>query len=316
MQLFRLRRALAGLLALTLLSPFAPVGAQDDVAARIGTDQDVLRRPDEEVAGRQIPFRITDPELGEIDLVSRAPRPKTFTFSTDQNLLYTTNAFLAPDPERDTFFWNGRLAGSYVPYSTVNFTPRINFEQNFFRYDEFGVLDFDSQSLQFDMKYDFRRDDSWYANLSYTGARLYSPDDNVGEFYRYGLLAASVTNVRQLGGMPLYLSSSLGSNWRHGDPSDFDRATVYLNFILLYKPMETLQFAAFARPEMQFYLRDPNDDSRRDFNFNAGIGATWTPIEYFSMGVAGSFTGNASSAARQDYKVFLPGVVASGHVSF
>lgn len=309
------RRALTLVVTLGLfVSP--ALRAQDPTGAQIGTQQDVLRRGEEGTVGQRIPFRISDPELGEIELVSRVPKPKTFTFSTDQNLLYTTNAFLAPTIERDTFFWNGRLLGSVVPYSTVNFTPRITFEQNFFRYDEFRELDFDSQSLQFDMKYDFRRDDSWFANLSYTGARLCAPDGDVGEFYKYGLVNASVTHVRQLGQRPLHFAGTLGTNWRHGDPGDFDRATAYLNFVLLYSPIDTVQFAAFARPEMQFYLRDPNSDSRNDFNFNTGVSATWTPIEYFSMGVAASFIGNYSSVGRQDYDVFLPSIVLTGRASF
>ncbi|HMJ07165.1 MAG TPA: hypothetical protein VK474_12975, partial [Chthoniobacterales bacterium] len=192
--------------------------AQDDAAARIGTQQDVVRRGEETAEGERIPFRLSDPELGEIDLVSRAPKPKTFTVSTDQTLLYTSNAFLAPDGEQDDFFWNGRLVGSYVPYATRNFTPRITFEQNFFRYGDFSRLDFDAQSLQFDMKYDFRPDDSFFANLSYTGARLYSPHGSVDEFYRYGLVNLSATRIWSLGGLPLQIAGTLGANWRHGDP--------------------------------------------------------------------------------------------------
>jgi hypothetical protein len=167
------------------------------------------------------------------------------------------------------------------------------------------------------MKYDFKRDDSCFANLSYTGARLYSSeDDGEGEFYKYGLLNASLTHVRPLGPRPLYLIGTLGSNWRHGDPSDFDRVTAYLNLVLLYSPMETLQFSAFVRPDIQFYLHDPESSSRNDFNFSTGATATWTPVEYVSLGATVSFTGNYSSVSAEDYDVFLPGVILSGRVSF
>lgn len=311
----RISRALPLLFALSLLDS-GTLRAQDDAAARIGTQQDVVRRGDEGALEQRIPFRLSDPELGEIDLVSRTPRPKTFTFSTDQNFFYTTNAFLTPDGEQTSVFWNGRLAASLVPYSTVNFTPRVTFEQNFFRYDDFSRLDFDSQSLQFDMKYDFTRDDSSFANLSYTGARLYSPKDDVGEFYLYGLLNASFTHTRPLGHWPLNFAATIGSNWRHGDPADFDRVTGYLNFVLFYSPAQTVQLAAFVRPEIQGYLHDPDSSSRRDFNFSAGVSATWTPIEYLSFGATASFTGNYSSSDPKDYEVFLPSIVLAARASF
>ena len=302
-------------LALALFLP-AAAWAQDPTGAQIGTQQDIVRRGEQSTQGQRIPFRLTDPELGEIDLVSRAPRPKTFTFWTDQSLFYSTNAFLVPNGEQDDVFWNGRLVGSWVPYATRNFTPRLTFEQNFFRYSDFSRLDFDSQSLQFDMKYDFARDDSTFANLSYTGARLYSPRGSTGEFYRYGLVNASATHIWSLQGLPIQIGGTLGATWRHGDPSDFDRATAYLTLVLLYSPTDTLQCAVFVRPEGQSYIHDPVSNSRRDFNFSSGASATWTPINYFSLGVTATFTGNYSSVGAEDYDVFLPSVVATGRFSF
>ena len=290
--------------------------AQDTAGARIDTQQDVVRRGDEGAVEQRIQFRLTDPELGEIDLVSRVPKPKTFSFWTDQNLFYTSNAFLVPNRAEDTIFWNGHLAGSVVPYSTVNFTPRITFDQNFFRYDEFSILDFDSSSLQFDMKYDFKRDDSCFVNLSYTGAMLYSPQDDIGEFYTYGLVNGSFTHSRPLGQWPLNFWGTIGSTWRHGDPSDFDRVTAYLNLGLYYFPMATVQLSAFVRPELQCYLHEPISSSRRDFNFSTGLSASWIPNDYVSLGATVSFTGNYSSVDLRDYDVFLPSIFVAARVAF
>src|SRR4051812_39599559 len=290
--------------------------AQDNIGARIGTQSDIVRQNEQTNVEERVQFRLSDPEVGEIDVVSRTPKPKMFTFSTDQNFFYTTNAFLDSSMERDDFFWSGRLVGSFVPYSTVNFTPRIIFEQSFFRYDRFSTLDFDSQILTLDVKYDFTRDDSWFMDVSYGGSRQYSWDDDVGEFYRYGLLNAAVTHVRHLGQTPIEFRGTLGSNWRHGDPSEFDRVTGYLNVGLLYSPIDTIHLGAYLHPEIQFYLNDPNDSSRTDFNVSAGVGATWTPTDYISFGVSASFTGNYSTADNEDYKVFLPSIVAAGGFSF
>ncbi len=320
-----IRRGLRLLCGACLLAGATAGRAQDDVAARIGTQQDVIRRGETGTVEQAIPFRLTDPELGEIDIVSRQPRPKMFTFWTDQSFLYTSNAFLVPNGEQHDFFWNGRFDASFVPYATRNFTPRLTFEQNFFRYDEFSTLNFDSSSLQFDMKYDLNRDDTWFVNLSYLGAILYSDEPNtgplstgedVGEFYKYGLLNASITHVRPLGTLPLRAAFTGGTNWRHGDPSDFDRISLFAAAVVFYAPIETIQFTAYIRPELQFYLHDPNSSSRTDFNLSGGVSAGWTPVEYLSIGATAGFTTNFSSTDPNDYNVFLPSVVLAARVAF
>lgn len=294
-----------------------PVGAHaQEGAAQINTQQDVARRAPETDNDRAEAPSVSDPDLGEIALVRRTPRPDMFTFSTSQDFHYTSNAFLAPSNELGTLFWNGRFDASYVPYATRDFTPRLTFEQNFFRYQRFSQLDFDSQSLQLDVKYDLTRDDSWFVNVSYAVARLYTPRGDIGEFYRYGLATASITNVRQLGGSPIYFAGSVGSQWRHGDPSQFDRITAYANAALFYSPLEHFQLSAFVRPEGQFYTNDPVDSSRTDFNFSVGASAVLTPVDYISLGATFSFVGNYSSSSRADYEVISPTLVLGARIAF
>ena len=170
--------------------------------------------------------------------------------------------------------------------------------------------------MQLDLKYDLTRDDSWFVNVSYAVARLTAPHGDIGEFYRYGLANASITNVRQLGGSPVYFAGSFGSQFRHGDPSAFDRVTAYANAAFFYSPIEHLQLTAFVRPEGQFYTNDPIDSSRTDLNFSVGASAVLTPVEYVSLGVTASFVGNYSSSSRADYEVVSPSLFIGGRISF
>ncbi len=232
------------------VSLILPLAAQDDQSAQIDTQQDLINRQDNQALEQQIPYRIVDPELGEIDLVARAPRPKMFTFSTAQTFNYTSNAFLTQSGERDAFFWNGRLNASFVPYATRDFTPRLTFEQDFFRYTRFSRLDFDSQILQLDLKYDLNKSDTWFIDGSYAVSRLYSPRGSAGEFYRYGLANLSLNHYRPLGSLPIYLLCSAGAYARNGEPSTFDRIAPYLSVAALYQPIEHLQVSAFLRPEV------------------------------------------------------------------
>ena len=225
MMSFTLTRNRLVVLALCVsFSAVADALAQD---VRIETQQQARARNQNTLDQQVAPEDASDSELGEINLVSRAPRPKMFTFSTLQTLNYSSNAFLVRDDTKGDFFWNGGLGASFVPYATRNFTPRLTFSEDLFRYDDFSELDFDAQTLQLDLKYDLNRDDTWYVNGSFALARLSSPD--AGEFYRYGLLSESITHLVQLRTAPVIIGVSGGVYWRLGDPSPSDRVGAYLN---------------------------------------------------------------------------------------
>jgi hypothetical protein len=290
--------------------------AQSDQSAQINTQQDVVNRQGLQGVGQPVPFRITVSDLGEIDVVSRVPRPAMFTFGTLQSFNYTTNAFLTQSNERDAFFWNGRLFASFVPYSTRDFTPRLTFTQDFFRYTRFSTLDFDSQTLQLDLKFDLNKSDTWFVGASYLVSRLYSPRGSAGEFYRYGLANVNINYDQPLGDLPLYAFWSAGFYSRQGDPSSFDRIAPYINSSLVYRPINSLQISGFIHPELQFYTNDPHDSSRKDFNLSIGSAVSWTPSDYFALGASVTFVGNYSDEGGASYNVFSPSVAVGGRVSF
>ena len=137
-------------------------------------------------------------------------------------------------------------------------------------------------------------------------ARLYAPDDAVGEFYRYGFLNASITHFRQLGKGPFYLNATGGGYWRHGEPSLSDRVAGYVNVSAIYNIFEKLQLWGFIRPEVQHYTHDLSSSSRNDFNLTVGTSLVWTPKEYLSLGATASYVGNYSSVGERKYNVVTP----------
>lgn len=296
-----------------VLAGLSPAFAQD---VRVETQQQARVRAELTQEEEGTTEQVTDPELGDINLVSRAPRPKMFTFSTLQTLNYASNAFLTRDNVESDFFWNGGVGASFVPYATRDFTPRLTFGQSWFRYDEFPILDFDSQTLALDLKYDLDRNDTWYVNGSYAVARLYSPDDLVGEFYRYGFLNASITRFSQVGSGPFYLSMTGGAYWRHGDPSSSDRVSGYLNVAAIYNICETVQLWGFTRPEIQHYTHDLSRTSRNDLNVTVGASLIWNPKEYLSIGATASYVGNFSDVGVRRYDLVTPTVFIGAQWAF
>ena len=270
---------------LTVLSLFlaavSPGLAQD---VRVETQQQARTRA-QTLEQEEAPEQVSDPELGDINLVSRAPRPKMFTFFTSQSLNYTSNAFLVEDGEQSDHFWQGGVGASFIPYATRNFTPRLRFDQNWFRYHDFGVLDFDSQTLTLDLKYDLNRDDTWFVTGLYALSRLSAPRGSTGEFYRSGFLNPSITHRIQLQTVPIFFEMSGGAYWRHGDPSSSDRVAGYVYGSAIYSISEKIQLSGYIRPEFQHYTHDPSSSSREDFNLTVGAALVQT---IFDGGAKGS----------------------------
>jgi hypothetical protein len=284
--------------------------AQD---VRVETQQQARERDQNALRQQDTSEAVADPDLGDIDLVSRQPRPKMFTFSTLQTFNYTSNAFLVRNGVEDDLFWNGRVGASFVPYATRNFTPRLSFAQDWFRYSDFSVLDFNAQTLQLDLKYDLNRDDTWYVIGSYALSRLDAP--GTGEFYRYGFLNGSVTHQIALQTAPVNLWLTGGAYWRHGDPSSSDRTSAYFNASATYNICETVQLSGFTRPEIQHYTHDPAG-SRDDFNVTVGATLSWTPNQYVAIAATASYIGNFSTVGERRYDVVTPSLVLGAQIAF
>jgi hypothetical protein len=302
------------LVVAAVLTIALPLRAQEE-AARVET-QDIYNRQLSPLARQPATTPISDTELGEIDLVLRQPRPKMFTFSTNQSYNFTDNAFLVRGDKDQAWFWNGRADVSFVPYATRDFTPRLTFEQNWFRYDHLSKLNFDSQSFLLDLKYDLTPDDRWFVEGSYAWSRLYSQFDTTGEFYTFGLLNLDATHVISLPQLPIYIALTAGSYWRQGDPSRFDRLGPYIGAFGVYTLSREWQLSAFLRPEFQIYLNDPDKGGRKDFNLTVGSTLSWTPVQYVTVGATASYIGNFSNAGPRGYNVITPAVILAASIAF
>jgi hypothetical protein len=312
MMSFTFRRNRLVVLALCVfLSAVTHALAQD---VRVETQQQARERNQNTLDQQESPEEVIDPELGDINLVSRVPRPKMFTFSSFQTLNYSSNAFLVRDGAESDFFWNGRVGASFVPYATRNFTPRLTFNQDWFRYNRFSELDFNAQTLQLDLKYDLNRDDTWYVNGSYALARLSSP--SAGEFYRYGYLDGSITHLVQLRTAPINFGVSGGAYWRHGDPSSSDRVSGYLNVSAIYNLCATVQLSGFTRPELQHYTHDASGSSREDLNLTVGTTLSWTPNQYVTVAATASYIGNFSTVSERRYDLVTPSLILAAQFAF
>src|SRR5947207_14555019 len=90
-----------------VLSFLVLTAASEAQDVRIETQQQARTRERNALAKQDQTESVIDPELGDISVVSRQPRPTMFTFSTGQSLNYSSNAFFVGDGGRIDFVCNG-----------------------------------------------------------------------------------------------------------------------------------------------------------------------------------------------------------------
>ncbi len=267
-------------------------------------------------AGTLATGRFAHPGVGQIGLVRRHPVPETLTVYTRQAVSYTSNAFLAPAGERGDQYWSGSFGLTYIPYSVRDFTPSLTLEKQYFRYDEFSQLDFESFEFRAAVKYDFNKEDTLFGTTSYGYNQLNTSRFDIGEFYKYGLLNQSFTKIDRLGDKPFFLSTSVGAGYRHGDPSALDRLTTYVSAGIFYVPGESFSASLFFRPEGQFYLNPPIRSDRTDLNLAVGLSASYRFNEDASLGAFLQYVGNYSNAPSRDYHTATLGLSLSLTAAF
>jgi hypothetical protein len=260
----------------------------------------------------------TNTDVGDLELVRLHRPPDTLSLATAQSFIYTDNAYETKEQRRDSEGWVGLFGVSYVPYSTVRWTPRIVFQQSLVRFGRESAADYDSQSLAFlsSIELEAAPAFSWHCGL--TLSRFYGRAGGGGEFYRYlaidnSLLWHHALDARRQ--WHFFGAYSLG--WRNTAPIYLGRIENALNLALVYQPDARFSVAAHLRPAVFSYPHDsPLDKNRRDFNLNTGVAASWTPFPQVALTAGFSWTGDYSSSNVRGYEESLPGVSLTARFGF
>lgn len=313
-------------LGLALLAPLAC--AQN---APVQNPQNTLQQVNPPAEGPVNPLVTTslrgeNDDLSGLQVVKSYPIPKTLTFSTDQSVFWTDNAFLTKNFTESSFGYNGRLRLSYVPYSTRDWTPTISFEQQFIRYDRTSVLDFDGQTAQLASHYDIVKDKSWSWDASYSLQRLYTERLHAGEFYKESFFDNSINYIKMISkDHNIFFLGSYEIGWRLTDPQRYSRIDNSLLASLIYLPVPQVRIQAYLRPAIYAYTDDQEinfdtgelqERSRTDYNVSTGFNVGYSPIKQISLNANLNWTGNYSDVGFREYNAVTPGFGVSGAIGF
>ena len=262
------------------------------------------------------PTASSNADLGEIDVVQKFPEPETFTFSTSQQYFYTDNVFYTDSHPAGSSAYLGTYTASVVPYSTVNWTPRITLQYNMVRYGSAASGDFDNENAAFSNQYIFSDDRAWSWTATVDLSRFTAPHHNDHQFYQEVVYDNQIAHVQQICQLPLFFIASYDLAYHQADPAEFDRLDNTLSFSLAYNPITEVSIGPFVRPSARTYFTNTNQHDRDDFNLSEGLDVTWTPWKYTSLSADFSHTDNYSNNASRSYADTVPGVSVTGTLKF
>lgn len=253
-------------------------------------------------------------DLGDVDAVQQFPKPEMFTLSTTQQFFYTDNVFYTNANQVASTGYLGSYTGSFVPYSMVNWTPRISLQYNMVRYGNAAEGDFDNENVAFSNQYIFSDDRAWAWTPSITLSRFTAP--NPGEFYKEVLYDSQISHSQQLC-ENLYFVAAYGLSYHQADPAEFDRLDNTLSFTFAYYILPTLRVSTYVRPSLRtYYTNTDRQHDRDDINISEGLDLTWDPCKYASFSANVLHTNDYSNNSGRSYNNTAPGISVTGTLKF
>lgn len=250
-----------------------------------------------------------DSDLGVQAILSRKEESKEFSIFANVAGYYTSNAFLTRKDPIDDRFMAADVGASYSPQFTERFSGDITFKQQFFRYDDNDVLDFDGQNVSAGLMYVI--EDFWdtaaFARGTYT--RLTRANDYVdgpsgSEFYKNTSLLLGLQKTYQFskahyifGGV----SYELGfTQWQENNIVNPQRDEYALFVGYQASITRYLSSLCFYRMALLDYDKQAG---RQDLNQIVSLGLTYKIADWVNLQGTGSWTfNNSNRPAVGDYE--------------
>jgi hypothetical protein len=191
-----------GLFFLALL-PGRDAGAQNANAAQSAIEQNRLfqtspglrEQPAYEGYETEVaPVTPGDPDLGLQQILKRKETYQPFRVSGSVEGYFTDNVALVKNGTQDDAYLVGTVGAAWVPKINDSFYGEVSATQQFFRYDEFDALDFDSLNLGAGLTHYWPQLANIATTVRYNYNRLTDADEGK-EFFRNHQASAGVSKT-------------------------------------------------------------------------------------------------------------------------
>jgi len=257
-------------------------------------------------------------DLGQIGVVQKFPKPEMFTLSTTQQYFHTDNAFYTQANQASSSAYLGTYTASFVPYSFVNWTPRITTQYNMARYGNVPSADFNNKNIALSSQYIFTKDRSWSWTATFDASKFNAVHPPTGVFYKEYVYDNQITKVVPLSkDNDLFFVGTYDLTFHQASPSIYTRLDNALVFSLSYYPCKEVCIGPYIRPEARVYTNDSAiQNDRHDFNLSEGVDVTYQPCKYVALSADLTNANDYSNTPNMSYNVFSPGVSVTGTYKF
>lgn len=257
-----------------------------------------------------------DDDIGVQAILHRKDKFKSFTVFGNASGYYTDNVFLTKDQQFYDRYMAGEVGASYTPKFTDRFFGEVTLKQQFFRYDNYSVLDFDGQVGTVGLTYIVPELEDTAVFLRYTYTRLTrSNNDSVAsngdleedgtEFYKnHGVTFGAQKSWELSKAHYVFLGSTVDLGYTDWD--DPAVASPQRNDYALftgYRANITRNFEAqlFYRLAMEDYTKVPQED-RVDLKNLVSVSFVYNWTDWLNLTVNSSFVFNDSNWNANSYE--------------
>lgn len=250
-----------------------------------------------------------DGELGRQRILLRKPEQRPWKLFADTAVIYSSNAFLTHTSERGDAYAAGTVGASYNWIFEDSWNINLMARQQFFRYFEYSVLDFDHSALSARLNWvspDYMGNIVFFGRWQWnrlTAARSNPSGISFGdEFLRYHTFTVGAQKLFFLNPYNYFFvgaSSQFGLTERtrgskQTDPQK-DTYSLFAGYSYIYSRSLSTQIGYYLNRNVYDHIRTGNNKLRRDWNHSVSASAIWTFNDYLAAGAHLTYTWNESN---------------------
>jgi len=238
-----------------------------------------------------------DDALGEQHILKRKSEYQPFSVFGHLGWNWTSNVALTKNNPQDDNYLLTTTGVSYQPILLPNLLGEITAMYQWFRYDRFTDMNFDSFNTGAGLTYVIPALDQLAISARYNYNRL-TDTDGQGEYYRNNSITIGLFKVFQLA-RAHYIYAGYSSQFGFADPKVYQRDyhSLFVGYCL--DITSNWSFEGGARASYIPYA----ENNREDYNESATIGITYKPRPWISINLSALAAFNQSNQSVFEYNM-------------
>lgn len=251
-----------------------------------------------------------DEDLGQQLILKRKQDVKTLFVFAETNANYTSNVGLTDGFEEEDWFWHTSFGAIWQPRLASNLIGNVSISQDFFRYDAFSELDFDSLNVGAGLTYNLWFFHNVSASLQLNYNRLTTGNYNDEFFSNKSVILGLAKNFLLSRAHYIYAGGGANLGWSNPSEAQRNEYALYLGYHV--RLARRFELDASYRVAINNYT----DIDRTDLNQTIDLGVRYhfTPWSSAAAFVSGGF--NDSDRTGFDYNVLNTGAGISLNLRF